>query len=182
LFWRGIYDFIFLIILASATILPGFVKFYYYERFNSGRGLLNQVVLKLLFTFFSFFKAFCLLKILDTFSPQHVAFCNTAFSLYLLVKSRLKSEDNLFLMLLDAIFLVLIIFATLIFNEIIIINAFGLNKNTKKSFLKKEKVELQSIKNNDNDDSGSNDDEDDKEDKEEVLDIKNENINFFTFS
>jgi len=50
-----------------------------------------------------------ILKVLDIFSPQHVAFCNTAFSLYQLIKCRIKSEDNVILIIVDAIFLVVII-------------------------------------------------------------------------
>ena len=68
--------------------------------------------------------------------------------------------------------MVVIIFSTLIFNEVLIINLCGLNKNTRKGFLKKEKMELQEI-NNDN----SSDDEDNSEDKEEILDVEDENKN-----
>jgi hypothetical protein len=175
MFWRGIFDSIFLVILASATIIPGFITFEYFKEKN----WIDQVLMKSLFTIFSFCKAFCLLKILDTFSPQHVAFCNTAFSLYQLFKCRITSEDNKFLMTVDAIFLVLIIFATLLFNEVIIINAFGLNKHTKKGMLKKEKLELQSIQDGGNDDS---DDEDNNETKEEILDTKDKKINAKDYS
>ena len=172
MFWRGIFTFIFLIILFAATVLPSFIEFNYFTQFDTKLAILNQVLMKVLFTIFSFFKSFCLLKILDTFSPQHVAFCNTAFSLYQLFKCRLKSDDNKVLLTVDAIFLFIIILATLVFNEVIIINAFGLNTNTRKGMLKKEKIELQTIQDGGNDDS---DDEDDDGNKEEVLDTKDEN-------
>ena len=174
MFWRGIFDFIFLIILSAATVLPSFIQFNYFKQFETRLALLNQVLMKVLFTIFSFFKSFCLLKILDAFSPQHVAFCNTAFSLYQLFKCRIKSKDNKILMTVDAIFLVIIILGTLVFNEVIIINAFGLNTNTRKGMLKKEKIELQTIQDGGNDDS---DDEDDEGKKEEILDTKDENSN-----
>ena len=130
--------------------------------------------MKVLFTIFSFCKSFCLLKILDAFSPQHVAFCNTAFSLYQCIKCRTKSKDNKILMTVDAIFLVIIILATLVFNEVIIINAFGLNTNTRKGMLKKEKQEFLSIEDDVNDDS---DNEDDDGKKEKILNAKDENSN-----
>ena len=174
MFWRGIFDFIFLIILSAATVLPSFIQFNYFTQFETKLALLNQVLMKVLFTIFSFFKSFCLLKILDAFSPQHVAFCNTAFSLYQCIKCRTKSKDNKILMAVDAIFLVVIILATLVFNEVIIINAFGLNTNTRKGMLKKEKQEFQSIEDGVNDDSG---DEDDDEKKEKMLNPKDENSN-----
>jgi hypothetical protein len=174
MFWRGIFDFIFLIILSAATVLPSFIQFNYFTQFETKLALLNQVLMKVLFTIFSFFKSFCLLKILDAFSPQHVAFCNTAFPLYQCIKCRTKSKDNKILMTVDAIFLVVIILATLVFNEVIIINAFGLNSNTRKGMLKKAKLELQTIQDGGNDDS---DDEDDEGKKEEILDTKDENSN-----
>ena len=172
MFWRGIFDFIFLIILGSAVIIPGFVTFHYFEQFHGTLEILTQVSLKILFTIFSFCKTFCLLKILDIFSPQHVAFCNTAFSLYQLFKCRCKSHDNKVIMSIDATFLAIIIIATLIFNEVLIVNCFGLNRNTKKGFLEKAKIELQEIK-----DGDSSDDEDNSEDNEKVVDTKDENIN-----
>ena len=65
----------------------------------------------------------------------------------------------------------IIIFGTLIYNEIIIINSCGLNKNTKQGFLIKEKQEIQDIKS-----SNESDSEDDSEDKDKEED-NNETMN-----
>lgn len=144
--WRGIFNFFMLGILALSVVLPGIVKFGYFSQFKTKTEIFIQVLMKVLFTIFSFCKAFCLLKVIDIFSPKHVAFLNTAFSLYQLIKCRTKSKDNIVLTVIDAIFLVVIIFGTMIFTEMIIINAFGLNKDTKIGFILKERKEIEDIK------------------------------------
>ena len=170
MFYRGIFNFFMLAILGSSVIIPGIVKFTYFSQFKTENELIIQVIVKVLFTFFSFFKAFSLLKVIDIFSPQHVAFLKNAFTLYQLLKCRLYNKDNVFLMIVDAIFLIVMIFATTVFNEMIIINAWGLNKNTKKGLLAKEKQELQDIRST-NDFSSESDSV--SEDKEECSVIQN---------
>ena len=171
--WRGMFDILFLSILSLLVLIPGWVQFHYFDQFEGTAAIVNQVFDKVLFTIFSFCKAFCLLKVLDYLSPSHVAFCNTAFSLYQLIKCRTKSQDKKIITTTDSIFLSVIIFGTLVFNEVIIINAFGLNSNTKKGFLKKAKLELQDMK----DSNDSDDDDDDSDDIEETLDTKQETLN-----
>ena len=169
MFWRGIFTLGFVGILSAIVLIPSWVEFHYFDQFQDSFDLAIQVIMKVLYTIFSFCKAFCLLKILDIFSPQHVAFSNTAFSLYQLIKCRTKSEDNIFLTCVDFFFLFVIVFATLVFNEALIINAFGLNQNTKKGFIKKANLELQDMgKSNDSDDDDNSGDEEDN---------KNENLN-----
>ena len=146
MFYRGIFNFFMLAILGSSVIIPGIVKFTYFSQFNTQKELLIQIILKIIFTFFSFFKAFCLLKVIDICSPQHVAFLKTAFTLYQLYKCRTYNKDIFSLSIVDAIFVLVILFATSVFNEMIIINLCGLNKNTKKGLLIKEKEEFQDIK------------------------------------
>ena len=146
MFYRGIFNFFMLAILGSSVIIPGIVKFTYFSQFKTQEELIMQVIWKVVFTFFSFFKAFSLLKVIDIFSPQHVAFLKNALTLYQLLKCRRYSKDNIYLTTIDAIFLIVIIFATLVFNEMIIINIWGLNKNTKKGLLIKEQQEFQDMK------------------------------------
>ena len=84
-------------ILSCIVLIPHWVEFHYFDQFTTKLEITIQVIMKVLYTIFSFCKAFCLLKILDIFSPQHVAFSNTAFSLYQLMKCRNKSKDNIYL-------------------------------------------------------------------------------------
>ena len=166
--WRGLFNFAFLIVLGLIVILPGWVKFQYFELLENDR-LKFVIGWRVLYTILSFCRSFCLLKILDIFSPQHIAFSNTAFSIFQLIKCRTKSDDSKALTTIDFFFLLLIVFATLIFNEVVIINAFGLNKNTQKAFIKKANLELQ--------DMGKSYDSDDEDNSGDEEDNKNENLN-----
>jgi hypothetical protein len=145
MFYRGIFNFIMLGILSASVFLNGFVNFSYFEQFTIDKEKYIQILVKVLFTILSFFRAFCLLKVIDIFSPQHVSFLNTTFSLFQLFKCRIKSHDDKFITAFDAIFLLIIILGTLIFNEIIILNFFGLNQNTKKNYIIKEELESKEL-------------------------------------
>ena len=169
IFWRGMFTLVFVGALSAIVLIPHWVEFHYFDQFKTGLQIAIQVIMKVLYTIFSFCKTFCLLKILDIFSPQHVAFSNTAFSIYQLIKCRTTSDDNLLLTVIDAIFLIVIVFATLVFNEALIINAFGLNQNTKKNFIKKANLELQDL--------GKSYDSNDEDNSGDEEDNKNENLN-----
>jgi hypothetical protein len=147
MFYRGIFNFIMLGILSGSVFLtrPESVNFSYFEQFKTDQEIKIQILLKVIFTILSFFKAFCLLRVIDIFSPQHVSFLNTTFSLFQLFKCRSKSNDDKKITAFDAIFLLIIILGTLIFNEIIILNFFGLNKNTKKNYIIKEELESKEL-------------------------------------
>ena len=86
------------------------------------------------------------MKVIYVFTPLHVSFLNVIFSLYQLIVCRVESRDKIIFLVLDILSLIFISFSTLIFIEIIIINVFGLNENTKDGLKKKEEQEF----NNDN--------------------------------
>ena len=158
--WRGCFNFFMTAILGLALLVPGIVKFGYFSQFHTNFEIFIQILMKVLFTIVSFCKAFCLLKVIYIFSPIHVAFLNTAFTLYQLIKCRTKSKDDIVLTIVDGIFLLVIIFATLVFNEMLIINIWGLNNNTKIGFIIREQKEIQDIYSttNNNDNESDNDD------------------------
>ena len=159
MFLRGFFNFFMVLIMGLSLIIPGKINFSYFSAFEDG--MLMQVLMKVVFTFFSFLKSFCLLKVIDIFSPQHVAFLKSALSLYQLIECRYKAKDNLFLTIFDGVFLIVIIFATLMFNEMMIINKWGFNKNTKVGFLRKEQQEIQEIRAaNESDEESDNEDND----------------------
>ena len=90
---------------------------------------------------FSFLKAFCIMKIIDKFSPLHVAFVNVVLCLYQYILSMTFNNFNSYVItfIINIICFIIIIFSTLLFNEIIIINACDLNTHTKKDILLREK-------------------------------------------
>ena len=174
--WRGVFNFFMLIFLATPLFVLGQVKFKYFSQFKTDFEIFLQVLMKILFTIFSFCKAFCLLKVLDIFSPQHVAFLNTAFTLYQLFKCRIKSEDNIILTAIDGFFLIVIIFGTLVFNEMVVINICGLNRNTKIELIIKEQQEILDIKSTaDSDDENENGDKLKDKEKEKDDNVEKDN-------
>jgi len=175
MFWRGLFNCIFLALLGICIIIPGVIEYNFNipEEMNSNVGI--YLLHKIIFIIFYFFRGFIYLKVVDVFSPQHVAFCNAAFYLYLLILCRCNNDKNILIIIFDICSLIVIIFATLIFNELIIINAFGFNQNTKKEFIKKEMLELQKINSLDNHDDEDNSEE--NEDNEENIDSKRETLN-----
>ena len=176
--WRGCFNFFMLIILATTLLVLGQVKFIYFSQFKTDIEIFLQILMKILFTIFSFSKAFCLLKVIDIFSPQHVAFLNTAFTLYQLIKCRTKADDNIILTAIDGFFLIIIIFATLVFNEMLIINIWGLNKYTKNELIIKEHQEILDIKSTaDSDEENEDEDEDKLKNKEKDDNKEKENDN-----
>ena len=172
MFWRGLFNCIFLTLLGLCIIVPGVIEYNFNTPDEMNSNITIFLLHKIIFIIFSFCRAFIYLKVVDIFSPQHVAFCNAAFYLYLLILCRCKNDKNILILIVDIFSLIVIIFATLIFNELIIINAFGFNQNTKKGFIKKEMLELQNINSLEN-----HEDEEDSEENEENSDSKRETLN-----
>ena len=171
MFWRGLFNCIFITLLGLCIIVPGVIKYNFNIPDEMNSNITIFLLHKIIFIIFSFCRAFIYLKVVDVFSPQHVAFCNAAFYLYLLILCRCKNDKNILILIVDIFSLIVIIFATLIFNELIIINAFGFNQNTKKGFIKKEMLELQNINSLEN-----HEDEEDSEENEENSDSKRETL------
>ena len=172
MFWRGLFNCIFLTLLGLCIIVPGVIEYNFNTPDEMNSNITIFLLHKIIFIIFSFCRAFIYLKVVDIFSPQHVAFCNAAFYLYLLILCRCKNDKSILILIIDIFSLIVIIFATLIFNELIIINAFGFNQNTKKGFIKKEMLELQNINSLEN-----HEDEEDSEENEENSDSKRETLN-----
>lgn len=110
------------------------------------------ILFAILKIFFFFIRGFCIMKIIDRFSPLHVAFVNVVLCLYQYILFMIFDEKNkkvIYIFIINLICLIIIIFSTLLFNEIIIINAFGLNKYTKKNIL------IRAKKDNDSENSDS---------------------------
>ena len=171
MFWRGLFNCIFLTLLGLCIIVPGVIEYNFNTPDEMNSNITIFLLHKIIFIIFSFCRAFIYLKVVDVFSPQHVAFCNAAFYLYLLILCRCKNDKSILILIIDIFSLIVIIFATLIFNELIIINAFGFNQNTKKGFIKKEMLELQNINSLEN-----HEDEEDSEENEENSDSKRETL------
>ena len=138
-------------------------------------------MLKFGYTILSFVKAFCLMQIIYIFTSQYISFLNVSESLaafinlliniYYIEKKDGNKDiipniyiDHQFLIIIEIIALCIIIFGTLMYNEVIIINKWKLNEYTKKGLLTKAENDF---KTTDEDDVQDNEDN-----KKELLGIE----------
>ena len=77
-------------------------------------------------------KAFSLMQIIYIFNSQYVSFLITSETLGSTIIKFIEEGISFFSFMLEAIPMILVIFGTLMYNEIIIINLFGLETKTKK--------------------------------------------------
>lgn len=164
MFWRGIIIsgiLTILILILQLTEKITLQKYFYFI----GKSPL-YIFLKLIIIIFSFFDNFITMKVNDIFTPQHVAFLSVVFSLFDYMDYIIENEFDGILDILDILLILIIIISILIFNEMIIINYFGLNENTKNGLLIKEKNDDSSDLNNtviSNDDEGKENNISDKD-------------------
>jgi hypothetical protein len=106
-------------------------------------------------------KIFCIFKIIYIFTPQHVGFCIVIIYIFNAIKNMILTDafqKEFCSCLFNVICLIFIAFGTIIFNEMIIINCWGLNENTKSGIVRKERLESLELQNTIN--SDDNDDND----------------------
>ena len=122
-----------------------------------------------------FFYNFCEIKLIYIFTPQHISFLNVVFFMFRLFFYRISNNYSIIITICEIIVSLFMIFATLLFSEMIIINKWGLNENTKRELIIKENQELK----NENEFSELINDQEDKYDENEKKEI-NEEISKFT--
>jgi hypothetical protein len=138
IFMKGVFNFgMHLIIFPILWFTNKIDQDIFVNNFDSGIDIIFAIIKLLL----SFLKSFCIMKIIDKFSPLHVAFVNVVLCLYQYIISICFDNLNSYIIIfiINIICLIIIIFSTLLFNEIIIINSCGLNTHTKKDILLREK-------------------------------------------
>ena len=161
MFLRGSFSFIIFLFLFLILFLTSAIDIDYYHNVINSSDFGIEFLRKLIIVILSFFKSFCIFRILYIFSPQHVGFCNIISFLIETIKHLVENKaiNNLIHFIFDMISLIFIFLGTLIFNEMIIINAYGLDENTKVGKIKKElldHVELNSsvvLNENENEDN-----------------------------
>ena len=143
MFIRGFFDlFIFILFIPIFIIIKNKNKKYFsLKETQKDVNIILQIFLVILYIFLYSFRIFCVMKVIYIFSPQHVAFLNEIFYLFVLLRCRINANDGLTVIFVDLTCLIIIITSTLVFNEMIIINLCGLNKNTKNALLLKESQE-----------------------------------------
>jgi len=168
LFFRGLINAILLSILFCILYFTSSIDFRYYDNILNNIKV-SEIIFRIISFIFMACKIFCIFKIIYIFTPQHVGFCLVIIYMLTAIKNMILAGDfqnEFFYCLFIIISLLFIAFGTLIFNEMILINCWGLNENTKSGIIDKEKLENIELKNpviNDDD----NDDNDDKDDRKE---------------
>lgn len=157
MFVRGVYEFIILFIFCVFYLL--FSEISYLSFFSK---FFSEIGYGIIFILVCFFRTFCLMKVLYLYNSQHVSFLIIIFPFINFISGLFdgKVKNSLNYNIMQLISLIIIFFGTLLYNEIIIINACGLNENTKKGLLIKEKLDLEQSNSliNPNIDEENNDD------------------------
>ena len=173
MFIRGILEFFIIFVLCLILVLSRKIEF---NKFFIENNLSLQIIFRLFFIIVSFFRTFFLMKVIYLYNSQYVSFLIIVFSFSNFFKSFSSWENDdaekQILKILQIIPLIIVLFGTLIYNEILIVNIWGLNENTKKNILIKEEIDrkqscqntLLDINEEDefDDDINKNDDKNDK--------------------
>ena len=172
LFFRGLINAILVSMLICILYFTSSLDFRYYDNILNNIEV-SEILFKILSFIFLTCKIFCIFKIIYIFTPQHVGFCLVIIYMFNAIKNMILAGDfqnEFFYCLFIIISLLFIAFGTLIFNEMILINCWGLNENTKSGIINKEQLENIELKNpvinedndDDNDDCKENCDQIDK--------------------
>ena len=146
MFIRGILEFFIIFVLCLILVLSRKIEF---NKFFIENNLSLQIIFRLFFIIVSFFRTFFLMKVIYLYNSQYVSFLIIVFSFINFWKSffspRDEDAENQILKIFQTIPLIIVFFGTLIYNEILIVNIWGLNENTKKNILIKEEIDRKQI-------------------------------------
>ena len=175
IFLRGIFELVIILISIALLHFKNTINYEYYKKLKIRK---ISYFYFILFTFLTSIRNLCLMNVIYIFNSNHISFLLAIKIFDNTIRQFL--EENIIYDLgkkkgivhfsIDIIALILISLGSLIFNEIIVINACGLNEKTKPGLLFLEKID-----NFDNLDSLYYADEDEKE-EEKINEIRNESI------
>ena len=180
LFFRGLINSILVSILICILNATSNIDSRYYNNILDNIQV-GEIIFKILSFIFMIFKIFCIFQIIYIFTPQHVGFCIVIIYMFNAIKNMILNDDfqnEFFYCLLYIICLIFIGIGTLIFTEMLIINFWGLNENTKSGQIKKEKLETIEMKNtiNSEDSEDSDDNDYNKESLSEIVKEPEQNL------
>ena len=160
LFFRGLINSILVSILICILNATSNIDSRYYNNILDNIQV-GEIIFKILSFIFMIFKIFCIFQIIYIFTPQHVGFCIVIIYMFNAIKNMILNDDfqnEFFCCLLNIICLIFIGIGTIIFTEMLVINFWGLNENTKSGQIKKEELETIELQNTINsEDSDDND-------------------------
>ena len=145
IFRRGIYQLGFSLILIPFLYFKNVIHFDYYNELQK----INIIIYSILFIIISFIRNLCLMNVIYIFNMHYVSFL-LAIIIFDDTIRQFFEEDNIYdftqikgimFFIFDIIALLIISLGTLVFNEMIVINAYGLNDKTKEGLLIEEQLE-----------------------------------------
>ena len=145
IFRRGIYQFVLFFIIIPFLYSKSLITFEYFNELKK----FNIIIYSILFIFISFVRNICLMNVIYIFNIHYVSFL-LAIIIFDNTIRQFFEEDNIYdftqikgimYFIVDIIALLIISLGTLIFNEMIVINAYGLNEKTKMGLLIEEQLE-----------------------------------------
>ena len=167
MFCRGICEFIFNFFLYIIIFLVTNVKFIHFKIILSSSHKLFVLLLSIIF---QFFRSFIIIKIIYIFTPAHVSFVAIADIFIDVIYNVFVIRANPFNFITFALFLsaFIVIFGTLIFNEMIIINAYNLEEGTQEGLLNKSKLDNLDNELNINENIINNEKEEEEEEEDDL--------------
>ena len=144
------------------------------DSFTIVSDLTNMITLIIIYVSASFIKQYLLLKVIYYFSSQSVSFLLISESItgsMTEIINFFSSGDsdyaNIIFLTIDIIIILLTSFGTLVYNEIIVIKKWGLDKNVAREITSRALLEVDKIKISDHDDEDDDDDEEEGDYDEE---------------
>ena len=142
---RGCFEFIIIAIITPILYFSFDVKWDIY--FGN-----ENIIILIIYTLASFVKSYFLLKIIYHFSSQSVSFLVISESvtgsineIIDFIKDEDKDISHIILLILEMIGILIIAFATLLYDEVIIIKKWNLDKNVKKGIIKRGEADTRKI-------------------------------------
>jgi hypothetical protein len=162
MFVRGLGDFLIILIITPILYFSLGIKNIEFD-FDS-----YKILILLFYTLSSFIKAYLILKVIYFFSAQSVSFFVISESIGLSVGQLIKNTDSghpksILLFIAEIIVILFTIFATLVYDEIIVIQKCDLDKNIVNEITRRSILETKSISILDNGDDNISDEEDEIE-------------------
>ena len=164
---RGLIEFIIIFIISLILFLTDKLTL----TFKYGEEAVYIILFRIVNIIISFAEAFCLMEVIYIFTSQYVSFLIVSESfagvLNFLINININDgkfpspyKNNTFIFI-DILSLITITFGTLMYNEMIIINKWGLQENTKTGLLLKEQndfiIAMDEVGGNDENDNTIND-------------------------
>ena len=147
--YRGIIEFVLIWFIMTPILLKTSLIKYDSEFFN-----LKNIIISLIYTFVCFIKSYLLLYVIYYFSSLSVSFLiiseplsGSIYNIILFIKDKEYESElkNIAFLIIEIICFILVGIGTMIYEEIIIINKWGLNLDTDQEIIDRADLDIESI-------------------------------------